>query len=186
MRGDTIARNYAGALFALGEREGSAEAYGEALDTVEELLDEVPELALFLDTPRVELPRKRELLRETFEGRVPEHVMNFLLLVLDRHRHRLLGPMAREYRALLDRKLGRTHVEVGVARPLDDDEAERIGSELSRILGVEAIPHVRVRPELIGGITFKSGDTIFDGSVRRRLQRMRHELLTADVSTDQG
>ncbi|TVP79033.1 MAG: ATP synthase F1 subunit delta [Gemmatimonadales bacterium] len=186
MRGDSIARNYAEALFDLAEREGRLEEYGGALDTVEELLDEVPDLALFLDTPRIQVEKKRTVLEETLGGRVPAHVMNFLLLVLDRHRHRLLGSMAREYRALLDLKLGRTHVEVAVARSLDEGEAEHIGSELSRILGVEAIPHVRVRPELIGGITFKSGDTIFDGSVRRRLQRMRHELLTTDVSTDQG
>lgn len=186
MRGDTIARNYAGALFALAEREGREEEYGAALDAVEQLLDEVPDLGHFLDTPRVVLGQKHELLRETFEGHVPDHVMDFLLLVLERHRHRLLASMAREYGALLDEKLGRAHVQVGVARPLQENEAEHIGTQLSRILGVEAIPHVRVRPELIGGITFKSGDTIFDGSVRRRLQRMRQDLMTTDVSTDQG
>lgn len=186
MRGDAIARNYAASLFDLAERDGRAEDYGESLRTVGQVLEEVPELMDFLDTPRVSLGDKRKVLETTFGGQVPVHVMNFLLLVLDKRRHHRLGRMIREYHDLVDRKLGRTHVDVSVARPLTDDEVGGISTELSRILGVQAIPHVEVRPELIGGITFKSGDTIFDGSVRRRLQRMRRDLLTVDVSTDQG
>lgn len=186
MRGETIARNYASALFDLAVRDGQAEAYGEALDQVVALLDEVPDFQALLETPRITPERKKAVVRETFEGRLPQHVLNFLYLVVDKRRQRVLPEMASEYRALLDARLGRTHVEVQVARPLQDNELSAISGELSRILGKEAIPHVRVKPELVGGIVFKSGDTIFDGSVRRRLQRMRRQLLTTDVSTDQG
>jgi F-type H+-transporting ATPase subunit delta len=186
VRGETIARNYASALFDLAERDGQTEAYGEALNQVVALMDEVPGFRALLETPRVDEDRKKAVLREAFEGRIPPHVLNFLLLLVDKRRQRFLPDMASAYRDLLDVRLGRTHVEVQVARTLQDDELPAIAAELSRILGKEAIPHVRVRPELVGGIVFKSGDTIFDGSVRRRLQRMRRQLLTTDVSTDQG
>jgi F-type H+-transporting ATPase subunit delta len=186
VRGETIARNYASALFDLADRDGSAEAYGAALDTVVALLDEVPDFRRLLETPRIAAERKKEVLRESFQEDVPAHVMNFILLVVDKRRQRLLPEIAAEYRSLLDVRLGRTHVEVQVARPLGDAELAEISAELTRILGMEAIPHVRVNPELVGGIVFRSGDTIFDGSVRRRLQRMRRQLMTTDVSTDQG
>jgi F-type H+-transporting ATPase subunit delta len=186
VRGETIARNYASALFDLAVGAGAEEAYGAGLDAVVALLDEVPDFRRFLETPRIEAERKKELLRQTFGERLPGHVMNFLLLVVDKRRQRLLPEMATEYRALLDERMGRTHVEVQVARPLGDPETAEIAAELSRILGKDAIPHVRVKPELVGGIVFRSGDTIFDGSVRRRLQRMRRQLMTTDVSTDQG
>lgn len=182
MAGEVIARNYAEALFELGDRQGRVEEYGEALDEVARLLDESPEFRLFLDTPRVEAAKKKEVVRTAFEGRAPEHVLNFLLLVLDKRRHRLLGAIAGEYRRLLDERLGRAHVEVSVARPIDGGEEAHIAERLSAILGRTAIPHVRVDPALIGGIVFRSGDTIFDGSVRRRLQRMRQRLMAADVS----
>lgn len=184
MRGETIARNYAEALFDLADREGTLEAYADALDQVAQLLDDAPELRLFLETPRVEKGAKKDVLRKAFEGRIPQHVLNFLLVVVDRRRQRLLTRMAQEYRALVDERLDRTKVEVIVARPMDDDEVSRVKGQLSAILGVEAIPRVRVNPDLIGGIVFKSGDTIFDGSVSRRLERMRRQLLAADLPTE--
>jgi F-type H+-transporting ATPase subunit delta len=186
VRGETIARNYASALFELAVRDGDEESFGAALDTVVELLDSVPGFRQLLETPRIESERKKAVLRDAFGGSVPDRVMNFLLLVVDKRRQRILPEIAAEYRGLLDERLGRTHVEVQVARPLGEGELAEISAELSRILGTEALPHVRVRPELVGGIVFRSGDTIFDGSVRRRLQRMRRQLMTTDVSTDEG
>lgn len=184
MRGETIARNYAEALFEVAAREDELEEYGKALEAVAGLLDEAPQLRLFLETPRVEAADKKAVLREALSERIPGHVLNFLLVVVDRRRQRLIRKMAREYWELLDQHAGRAHVEVSVARPMGDEETAQVRERLSSILGKEAIPHVRVKPELIGGIAFRSGDTIFDGSVRRRLQTMRRQLLTTDVSTE--
>ncbi len=192
MRGETIARNYAEALFALADREEQLEAFGQALDSVAGLLDESRDARVFLETPRIETTEKKRVLREAFQDRVPPLVINFILLVLDKRRQRLIPEMARAYRDLLDERMGRAHVEVQVSRDLSDEELEGVRERLSALLQKDAIPHVRIRPELIGGIIFRSGDTIFDGSVRRRLQGMRRRLMAADVSagadlsTDQG
>jgi len=184
VRGETVARNYAQALFALGDREQELEAFGAALSEVAALLEEHSEVRSFLETPRIATADKKRVLRESLEGRIPGLVLNFILLVLDKRRQRLLPGMAQAYRDLLDERLGRAHVDVHVARSLTDDEVEGIRSRLSSILEKDAIPHIRIRPELIGGIAFRSGDMIFDGSVRRRLQSMRRRLMAADVSMD--
>lgn len=184
MRGEIVARNYAQALFDLGDRENQLEPFGEALNEVAALMDEHPDVQRFLETPRIGTADKKRVLRESFEGRIPGLVLNFLLLVLDKRRQRLLPGMAQAYRDLLDERLGRAHVDVQVARSLTDGEVEGIRSRLSSILEKDAIPHIRIRPELIGGIAFRSGDMIFDGSVRRRLQSMRRRLMSADVSMD--
>ncbi len=184
MRGETVARRYAEALFELAERKGELEAFGEGFAEVAQLVDELPDFRLFLETPRVELSEKRKVLREAFGGRVPGPVLNLVLLVLDKRRQRLLREMNREYQLLLDAHLGRAHVEVSVARPLDDETLAAVRARLSEILDRDVVPYLRVKPELVGGIVFRSGDVIFDGSVRRRLQRMKRQLLAADVSTD--
>ncbi|MEX2531264.1 MAG: ATP synthase F1 subunit delta [Gemmatimonadota bacterium] len=183
MEGDTVARNYAEALFELAQREGAAAEYGAALDEVASLVGDVPQLRQFLETPRIERSEKTRILKETLGDRIPTNVLNFLLLVLQKGRQRRLGAMAIAYRDLLNDSTGRAHVEVSVARPVGPEEEAEITRHLSTILGREAIPHFRVEPGLLGGIAFRSGDTIFDGSVRRRLQRMRQRLLAADVST---
>ena len=61
-----------------------------------------------------------------------------------------------------------------------------IAERLSSVLGKEAIPHVRVKPEILGGLVVRTGDTIYDGSIRRSLEGMRRRLLTADLSAREG
>jgi F-type H+-transporting ATPase subunit delta len=186
VRGKTIARPYAGALFELADGEGRLEEYGAALDMVARLLADEPRVRRFLETPQLGADEKKKVLREAMEGAVPEAILNFLFLVLDRRRQRFLDAMAAEYRSLLDERMGRTHVEVSVARELDDEDVEELRRRLSGILGKEAVPHLQVKPELMGGLVFKSDDVIYDGSMRRRLDRMKQRLMAADVSTGQG
>lgn len=186
MRGETIARNYAEALFELGRRHDALESFGEALEVVADILIGSRDLRLFLETPRIQADEKKRVLREAFEGRVPDLLLNFLLVVVDKRRQRHLVEMATAYQQLLDEHMGRTRVDVQVARPVGEEEAAEIQRRLSDLLEMDAITRIQVRPELIGGILFRSGDTIFDGSVRRRLQRMRRRLMTADMGSETG
>lgn len=178
MRDETVARNYAEALFESALNHGATEEFGEAIETVSVLVDEHPDFRLFLETPRVDAADKKKVVREVFGDRLPSQVVNFVLLTIDKRRQRILREIAREYMDLVDEHLDRAHVEVAVARPLDDATTNEIGQRLSAMLGKTAIPHVRVQPELLGGIVVRSGDTIYDGSLRRRLERMRRQLMT--------
>jgi F-type H+-transporting ATPase subunit delta len=184
MQGEIVARSYASALFDLAESKGSAEAYGEALDAVGTLLDQEPAFGQFLETPRIDAREKKRLLRETFGGRIPDHVLNFLLLVVDKRRQKLLRLMAREYRDLVDKKMDRAHVDVTVARPVDGAGVSELQGRLSKALGKDVVPHVRVDPSLVGGIVVRSGDVVYDGSVRRRLQGLRRRLLSTGARSE--
>ena len=81
--------------------------------------------------------------------------------------------------------MGREHVEVTVARPLDDTTANVVSERLSKMLGKQAIPHIRVKPEILGGLIVRTGDMIYDRSVRRRLEDLRRRLLTARIPSGQ-
>jgi F-type H+-transporting ATPase subunit delta len=179
--GEVVARNYASALFDLGARDGRLEELGSGLETVARLQEELPSFRLFLETPGIDRREKKKVLREAFGGRIPDPVLNFLLLVLDKRRQRLLVQMNREYQGFLDEHFGRAHVEVSVARALDEGAIAAVRERLSGILGKDVIPHVRVRPELLGGIVFRTGDVVYDGSLRRRLEQMKRRLLAAEV-----
>lgn len=181
MRDRTIARNYAETLFALGERHGALEAYGDGIGGVARLLDESPEFRLFLETPRVDASAKKEVVRKAFGDALPRPLLNFLLLTIDKRRQGLLGAIAREYGDLMDGHEGRAHVEVTVARPLDDATVDTLAERLSRVLGVRAIPRVQVKPGILGGVVIRAGDTIYDGSLRRRLETMRRQLMAAEL-----
>ncbi|MFQ5536218.1 MAG: ATP synthase F1 subunit delta [Gemmatimonadota bacterium] len=181
MRDDTVARNYAETLFALAQRHEGLEVYGNALDAVVGLLEAEPRFRLFLETPRIADAEKKAVLRKVLDGVVPRHFLDFLFVTIDKGRQRLLSKMRKHYHALVDEHMGREHVDVTVARPLDDETLAHVSSRLSQVLGREAVPHVHVRPEILGGMVVRTGDTMYDGSLRRRLEELRQRLLQAPV-----
>jgi len=186
VRDETVARNYAETLFELAGRHEGVEAYGAAIETVATLLDEDASFRLFLETPRIEDADKKDLVRRVFGDVLPRNVVSFVLVTIDKRRQRLLRSITGEYHALLDAHLGREHVEVTVARPVDEETKQMIAERLSGVLGKDAIPHIRVKPEIIGGLVVRTGDTIYDGSLRRRLERMRRRMLRADLPAATG
>ncbi len=181
MRDETVSRNYARALFELARRHEGVEAYEEGIEAVARLLEENSEFRLFVETPRIADGPKKEVLRKAFEGAIPRPLLNFLLITIDKRRQRLLREIAREFHGLVDEHVGRTHVEVTVARALDEEAVEELKRRLSEQMGREAIPHVRVKPEILGGVVLRTGDTIFDGSLRRRLEGMRRRLYEVEL-----
>lgn len=183
MRESTIARSYAGALFELGERHGQLDQFGAALDLVAATLEAEPRLRLFLATPKVEPSEKKRVLTEALQGKIPPLVLNFLLVVVDKRRQRILPQMAKEYRTLLDERLGRLHAEVTIAREPDERMELEITNELSQRLGKTVIPSIHVDPGILGGIIVRYGDRVLDGSLKRRLVTLRRRLLDAKLST---
>ena len=181
MRDETVARNYAETLFELARRNDALEAYGEAIETVASLLEENAKLRLFLETPRISDDDKKDVVQRAFSDALPKLVVNFVLVTIDKRRQRLIGTIAQQYHALLDEHVGREHVQVTVAQPVDEATRRLITEKLSVTLGKQAIPHIRVQPEILGGIVVRTGDTIYDGSVRRRMEGMRRQLLQAQM-----
>ena len=185
MRDETVARNYAETLFELARRNESIQEYGDALGMVAGLLEDDSRFRTFVETPRIDDENKKDVIRKVFRDKAPKQVINFVLITIDKRRQTLLREISEEYSLLLDNHLGREHVEVTVARPLDDTTANVVSEQLSKMLGRQAIPHIRVKPEILGGLVVRTGDMIYDGSVRRRLEGLRRRLLTVRIPSEQ-
>ena len=185
MRDETVARNYAETLFELARRNESIQEYGDALGMVAGLLEDDSRFRTFVETPRIDDENKKDVIRKVFRDKAPKQVINFVLITIDKRRQTLLREISEEYSLLLDNHLGREHVEVTVARPLDDTTANVVSEQLSKMLGKQAIPHIRVKPEILGGLVVRTGDMIYDGSVRRRLEGLRRRLLTVRIPSGQ-
>ena len=180
MREDTVARNYAETLFELADRHEGVEAFGAAVDSLATLMDDRTARE-FLVTPRVSAADKKAALARTLEDRVPPMLLRFLQVVIDKGRQRLLPAIAAVYQEMLDRHLGRRHMEVTVARPLSEGDTEHLAGKLATATGATVIPHVKVRPSIVGGIVIREGDTVYDGSVKRQLDAMRRRLMAAEL-----
>ena len=181
MRQSTIARSYAEALFELGQRHGQQEEIAAAADTLMALFQAEPRLRAFLATPQVEPQAKKGVLKRALADRVPPLFLNFLMVVMDKRRQRLLQAIVTEYHALLDEHLGRLHVQVTLAREPDEQMEREIADRLGATLGRTVIPHIHVNPQIIGGIIVRYGDRVMDGSLRQRLVSLRRRLVKAEL-----
>lgn len=179
MRDTTVARSYAEALFELGEKHDSHDDFAQGMNAMTSLVDSDPVVGAFLRTPKIEVAQKKAALRAALEDHVSPMFMNFVLIVLQKRRQRLLRAIAAEYRELLDEKLGRLHVQVTLAHEPDEATEQSVTTELSRILGRSVIPHISVDPALLGGIVVRYGDRVMDGSLRRRLVSLRQRMVEA-------
>jgi F-type H+-transporting ATPase subunit delta len=177
----TIARNYAAALFDLAQRHDGLQVFADGMDAVVGLLDQNPNFKLFLETPRIADRNKKELLKKVFGPVLPTPLLNFLQVTVDKRRQRLLALIGEEFHALLDEHFGRTHVTVTVARALPAHAMEELARRLSALLGKEAIPHMRVKPAVLGGVHLKTGDTVYDGTLSRRIKQLRRQLVSTEL-----
>ena len=181
MTNETIARNYAATLFELALKKDDLDEFARGVDMVLGLLDANPSFKAFLETPRIADRDKKVLLKKVFGEVLPRPVLNFLQVTIDKRRQRFLVLMGEEFHALMDEHLGRTHVMVTLARELDPSALEDLSRKLTGLLGKEAIPHIRVKPAILGGVHLKTGDTVYDGTLRRRIKQLRRHMVTAEM-----
>jgi F-type H+-transporting ATPase subunit delta len=171
MRETTIARNYAEALLELARKGGDLDGWGRMLSDVADAMRRDPKLRQFLESPRVDA--------KAFQDRMPRLLVRFLQTLVTNRRQMLIPAITTEYLALVDEASGRVHAQVTVSRDPSDGERDAITRELSRVLGRQVVSHVVVNPEILGGVVVKVGDTVMDGSVRRRLALLKYQLADA-------
>lgn len=178
MRDSTIARNYAETLLVLAGKAGDLRGWGAMLSDVAVAMEENPKLKLFLESPRVSAAQKNKVLGESLQDRMPRLMVRYLQSLVSHRRQMLIPAIAREYMDLVDAKEGRIHARITVARATDDAERGAIAKELSRMFGKDVVPHLSVDPSILGGLIVHVGDTVLDGSVRKRLNSLRRRMLT--------
>jgi F-type H+-transporting ATPase subunit delta len=176
VRNAGIARNYAEALFALGTQDGRLEEYAGLIEAVAAAIGTSPEVEAVLMSPNVPKAKKAALVGDALKA-APRAFTLFVQAVVRRGRQDWFADIAREYGTLVDAKFNRLRAAVTTARQPDAALQEQVRRELSRAFGKEVLPTFVVEPAILGGAVVKVGDRVYDGSVRRRLARLRRQLL---------
>lgn len=177
-RAQRIAGVYAKAFLAVAAAAGKTEALVAELDAfVRNVLDRHPDFQRLLASAFVSREQKAAIIDRVLTGRVADELVVFLQVVsrhdrLDHLRpiHRAVG---RQYRAAR----GRVDVVLRVARPMDGPSRQDLMTALQRTLGADPVVTEVTDPALIGGLVVTVGDTVYDGSVRTRLARLRETMV---------
>jgi F-type H+-transporting ATPase subunit delta len=106
-------------------------------------------------------------------------VRNFLAVLISRERLAALSEIVEEYRLEMNRRLEISDAEVLTARPLQEQERAKLEREVAELAGTRVNATFRQDKSLIGGAIVRLGSTIYDGSVRGRLERLRERLVSS-------
>ncbi len=177
MNDATIGRNYAETLLTLAKKNGQQEEWGGLIDAIAVAMQEDRTLKTFLESPKLAASQKIEILDKALGKKVPPVFLRFLETVISKRRQMLIPVIASEYHGLIDESEDRVHADVIVARDPAEPEKDALVKHLSRVLGKRVVPHITLNPALLGGLIVKVGDTVMDGSVRRRLATLRSRML---------
>ncbi|PYO77518.1 MAG: hypothetical protein DMD63_10800 [Gemmatimonadetes bacterium] len=177
MNESTIGRNYAEALLALAQKSGDVEQWGALLDAIAAAMREDQTLRTFLESPKLAASHKIEILEKAFGRRVPKLFLRYIETVIHKRRQMLIPVIATEYQALIDESENRLHANVTVAREPAEPEKDALARQLTRLFGKRVIPHISHNPAILGGVIVRVGDTVMDGSVRKRLSLLKQRML---------
>ena len=175
----TSANRYAKALFdvALQEKADLAQVDRD-LRAVVAMLEASPDLAQASNRGTV-TEEKRKLLIEAVSRAmtltVP--VTKLLVLLAQTRKLNLLPDLEKAYRERLLAHQNIVRAEVKSAAPLSPEKTKALEESLAKVTGKQVQLSVSVDPELLGGVVTTIGSTVYDGSVRTQLQRMRQELV---------
>ena len=174
----TIARPYAEAAFRVA-RGGDLNAWNALVAELAAVADTAEMRALVLD-PNLTSDKVYGVFAGVLKSPLGTEGQNFLRLVIENDRVSALPEVAVQFAALKNKLEGSAEAEIASAFPLSDAQvADLIAGLKKKFGGVELKAHVKVDPELIGGVRVTVGDEVFDTSVRAQLDRMRTTLTAA-------
>jgi F-type H+-transporting ATPase subunit delta len=124
--------------------------------------------------------RKRVAILDKVNSRIGcgPKVRNFIAVLISHERLGALAEIMEEYRLEMNRRLSISDAEVVTARPLLAEERKRLELRVAELSGTRVIATFREDKSLIGGAIVRIGSTIYDGSVRGRLERLRERLVS--------
>lgn len=175
-----VARRYAEAVFDLGVQQSSLDRWQSDLHLIAEAFSN-RKLSFILRQPRIPFARKEAVVRDLLEKKVTREALGLALLLVERELVDL-GPKVSE---AFDQHLNDYHNQataiVTSAVPLPAAQQAEVTTYLESLTGKHITLETRVDPEILGGIIAQIGDTLIDGSVRRRLAVLRDQIIRGNT-----
>lgn len=172
-----LAQRYARALVDVAVEQKKSEEVRKELAAFVDLARESADLRNLLASPAVPREKKHAVIDALGKRMGCSKVFRNFLCVLVDHRRTAMLPQIREaFEAQLLEWLGVTHAQVTTARELAAGEKSELGKALERLTGKRIEAEYKLDAKLIGGAVVRIGSTVYDGSVREQLDRLRASL----------
>jgi ATP synthase F1 delta subunit len=172
---EEISEVYARSLFEVAKEHGKLDSVREQLGQVADALEGDRGLQQFFFSPYFSTPEKEDGLRRVLQDADPT-VVNFLELLIEKHRMPVLFRIRRDFERLWEEENRVLPVEITSATELDEQTVRGIGERIGRQTGRRVELTARVEPSILGGIVLRVGNQVLDASIRNRLESLRRQV----------
>jgi F-type H+-transporting ATPase subunit delta len=171
---NTYARAFADVVFSL--RLDPEQTLREA-QSLAELVASSKELREVWEAPSIPAEQKRAVLDAVVarEG-ISKPVRNFLAVLIDHRRVSFLAAIVKQFEQELYARMGFAEAEITSARKLGESERRELEAEVEKVIGKRVRARYAQDPSVLGGAVVRVGSTIYDGSVKGQLERIREAI----------
>lgn len=174
------ARRYAQAVFEIGVEQGTVDRWRDDLRTLAEYYGD-RHLLFVLREPKIPFARKEQIVRDLLGSKVQPEALNLALLLVERGLAEIGPALNTQFEKLYNDYRGQAVAQVTTAIPLDATLRGQIADDLQRITGKRILLQERVDPSILGGVVARVGDTLIDGSLRRRFALLRDQIVQGSL-----
>jgi F-type H+-transporting ATPase subunit delta len=144
---------------------------------VAELVAGSKELRAVWEAPSITAEQKRAVLDAIVARQgISQTVRNFIAVLIDHRRISFLEPIVKQFERELNQRLGFTEAEITSAHDLNQTDRQTLEVEMGKLTGKKVRAHYAYDESLLGGAVVKIGSTIYDGSVKGQLERIKEAL----------
>ena len=147
------------------------------LRMIASLLAESSDLRRVWRSPAIPAEQKRRVLDVIAErDGVSKQVRNLIAVLIDHRRILFLEPIIRQLEKELDARMGFAEAQITSARELGDAEKREFETQVEKLTGKKVRARYGQDTSLLGGAVLRIGSTIYDGSVKGQLERLKEAI----------
>ena len=167
----TVARPYAKAVFDLATEDSSFDKWSDVLSLLGNIVAD-DQVQTLVEDPFTDKTQLTDLIKAVCGDNVDQQGYNLVDTLIDNGRLNAVGAIATRFEELKAQAESLIEADVESALPLDDAQLEKLAISLEKHFGKKVKLTSSVNEELMGGILIRAGDTVIDGSVRTKLEKM--------------
>lgn len=174
-----VAKRYAEALFQIGEEKDSLDVLVEQFIHVKDVFVSNADLTPYLKHPRVSKTEKLSFIDNTF-SQFETIVINTLKLLVERDRIELTPFIIEQFIEIVNDVKGIAEVTVQSVRELTKKETKSLADSLAKRFDKRTVRIKNVvNPDILGGLHIRIGNTIIDGTISGKLERIERNIASA-------
>ena len=176
----TLAKRYAAALLKVTDAEGSTEEVEALLLALRDAWKAQRGFRNIMASPQVPRSAKKQLFRKILAGKARESFLQFLDLLVDKNRSKILPEVSEVFDRLADASAGVVRVKVRSWKPLSEGHRATLNATLGKMTGKKILIEAETDAALKGGMLVRIGDSVVDGTVAHRLKTLGETLRLSD------